>query len=100
MRGCGSGDPGWGTEAAGEGWGWGGGGARGVGSVRRRMEAPLAQPRPDRGAQGSPCLSAWRRDPESCQRLPPAAGFTGGETEAGREVVSQVLLTCRLLTWG
>ena len=58
------------------------------------MEAPLAQPRPDRGAQGSPCPSAWRRDPESCQCLPLAAGFTGGETEAGREVVSQVLRTC------
>lgn len=35
MRGCGSGDPGWGTGRRGGG---GGAGRGGVGSVRRRME--------------------------------------------------------------
>lgn len=61
-----------------------------AGSAEARPRLPLAHP-------------AYRLGEEirrSCQRLPPAAGFTGGETEAGREVVSQVLLTCRLLTWG
>ena len=77
MRGCGSGDPGRGPEAAGSG---GGGGQL----VRMRMEAAPARPRPGRGARGSHSPSAWTSGPKSCQLLPPAAGFTGGETEAGR----------------
>lgn len=77
MRGCGSGDLGRGPEAAGAGAGAG----NWLGCEWRQRRPG---PRPGRGARGSHYPSAWTSGLKSCQRLPPAAGFTGGETEAGR----------------